>query len=354
MRAQEMIQDAKDFLNDPEGDLWDDRKMLRHLNRALSDVTSRARTIREVRYIRANVGQSVYSMTGEFLGNDKVSWLYNGEWYPLIKRTLSVTEYLNNSDWITSYRPFYYDIWGRTREERIVASVDEIEHNNQRFLDAEFPTQDQTFGFKFAENLRGTGDIKVGDLILNITDGSEGFVVERNTEDRGNELFAYARLENGRRTGADDGKILVGDELRILSPNVSGHALRIAPPPTEESQAGEEVLWVYHSRKHYVVEQAHIDAVNDNLELDIELETPALERLIYWCRREELGASDPESIAQLQTYEAAYFLALPSIRQRIREHESTWGTPSIDAFRANIQLEGVTTPLGHVFNRFNI
>lgn len=356
MDARDMIREARDLVNDPDGTLFTDAKVLDHLNRALRDVTSRARTIREVIYRRANSGQSVYALPEGFLGNDKFSWLYANYWYPLHRRTLSQVEYINNSNILRSWRPFYYDVWGRTREERIVASVDktssslfESEDANP-FRSPDFPTNDQTFGFKFVDGLAGIDSVRVRDMIINMTDGSEGFVTERRQEVPGQALFGYARLLGGKRTGDDSGLILEGDKVRITSPNVSGHALRISPPPVEDSEPGEEALWMYLSRRHYIVTQGHLNDFNDGLELDIELETPALECMIYYMRREELGASDRETMAQKQIFEGAYHRALPDIRQRNREHESTWGKPSIAASRQNLELSGISTSDGHALN----
>lgn len=354
MRAFDMIAEAQDLLNDPSGDLFTQEKLLRHLNRALRDVSSRARMIREVHYRQPHAGQSVYHMPDGFLGNDKFSWLAQGEWYPLWRRSLSMVEYLNNSDVFNSWRPFYYDVWGRVREERIVANVIATSASAADvFRNPDFPTFDQTFGFKFTDGLRGIDAIRVGDRIINMTDGSEGFVTERRNDAPGTGLFAYERLPGSKRTGDDFGLVQTGDFLRITAPSVSGYGLRIAPPPSVVYQ-GEESLWMYYSRRHYEVTQSHIDEVNDNLELDIELETVALECFLYWCRREEVGASDNETIAQKQLYEGAYHSALPYIRQRNRDHESTWGSPSMGGWRQSIGLEGISTSDGHAFNISNV
>ena len=354
MRAFDIIEEARDLLNDPDADFWTDAKLLTHLNRALRDVTTRSRSIREVIYKRTNAGQSVYALPEGFLGNDKFAWLYAGQWYPLHKRSLSQVEFLNNSDFITSWRPFFYDVWGRSRVERIVATVEAVSFEdgavNPDFSDPPFPSNSEMFGFKFTDNLPGTDDVKVGDQVINMTDGSEGIVTGRRNDQPGRGLFAAARLVNGRRAGEDYGRIYVGDRVRILTPNVSGHALRISPAPDSDSAPGEEALWMYLSRRHYVIQQSHIDNVNDVLELDIELETAGLERLIYWCRREELGARDPETLAQKQLYESAYHDVMRDVLQRNRTHESTWGQPSLQAWRQNIELEGVTTTDGHALN----
>ena len=274
--------------------------------------------------------------------------------YPLHRRSLSHVEYINNSDIITSWRPFYFDVWGKVRREKIVATVDAISGGEGIFADSDFPTLDQTFGFKFEDGLSGIDDIRVRDLIINMTDGSEGFVTERHTLGHGLALFGYSRLENGKRTDDDFGKIMEGDFIRITTPNVVSHALRISPPPTQTSEPGEEVLWMYLSRKHYEIRQEHIDQFNAELELDVELETPTLERLIYWMRREELGASDPETLAQNQMYRGAYHEALPYIRQRNRDHESTWGTPSMSNYFHSLELDGINTPSGHPYNTVDV
>ena len=476
MRAVELIEEARDLLNDPSGDFWTDAKLLTHLNRALRDVSSRARTIREVNYRQVNAGQSVYGLPETFLGNDKVAWLYNGYWYPLSRRSLSQVEFINNSDVFRAWRPFFYDVWGRARVEKLVASVVDVSFDD-------FPTHSETFGFAFANGTIGVDDVRVGDIVQNVTAGADGTITEISNIGPGVRQFATGLLQGGEREASDapiafsgrnigvdlmslgtnqrlayrleirdttnvvvrhldidaaivsvggaayppyggtvepmrvsriegsvvffwdgknndgaivpsgtyraviltvtlsdvvtspdaevvnesdtvtypfevethledvlPGRILVGDEIRIVSPHVSAHVLRVSPPPDEDSATGEEVLWVYLSRRHRVITQTDIDNVNDTLELDIELETAGLERLIYWCRREELGARDPETVAQATLYEDAYHKAAPDILQRNREHQSTWGAPSTAAYRQNLQLEGVSAPAGHALN----
>lgn len=350
MRAVDMIAEARDLLNDPSEDLWTDAKLLTHLNRALRDVTGRSRSIREVIYRQVDAAHSVFGLPEGFLGNDKFAWLTQGQWYPLHRRSLSQVEYLNNSDVFRAWRPFFYDVWGRARIERIVADVVATSRESDLFRDPDFPTFSETHGFKFEEGLRSVDDVRVGDRIINMTDGSEGFVTEVRNDAPRVRLFGTELLEGGKRTGDDYGRILPGDFVRITSIHAPAHALRVSPPPDSSSATGEEVLWMYLSRRHYVLTQSHIDNVNDGLELDIELETAGLERLIYWCRREELGARDPETVAQATLYEDAYHKAAPDILQRNREHESTWGKPSMSGWRQSIELEGISTPDGHALN----
>lgn len=361
MDASEMIAEARSLVNDSANDFFDDAMMLEHLNRALRDVTSRSRSIREVIYYPVNEGQSVYGLPEGFLGNDKFSWLYKGYWYPLHRRSLSSIEYVNNSNIITSWRPFYFDIWGKVRKEKIVSNVEAVSADGGIFTDNGFPTNDETFGFKFQDGLKGIDDIRVRDFIINMSDkvaetdaGARGFVTERKNIGKGLALFAYARLEGGAREGDDRGKIFADDFIRITTPNVVSHAVRLSPPPTTSSEEGRELLWVYMSRKHYEVKQEHIDEFNDGLELDVELETPALELLVYYMRRTELGADDSETMAQRSIYETEYHKALPKIRQRIREHESTWGKPLPYAALQNLELSGISTPSAHPFNTHDI
>ena len=333
MRAAEMIQDARDLLNDPDGDFWTDEKLLRHLNRSLRDVSGRTRTIRETFYYQVNAKQATYGLPDGFLGNDKVAWLYQGEWYPLKRRKLAEVESLNNSQSITTWRPFYYDIWGRGRVEKYI--VEAIENPVS-------PDADNSGEVTFFSSAPLFG-VKRFDVIVNMTDGSEGIVRELS------QGFSQVVFED--LTGGTNNRIEVGDQVRITSHHVFPHVLRVSPPPNVDSEIGEEVLWVYLSRRHYEVMQDHIDVENDTLELDVELETVALERFLYWCRREELGAEDPASQVQLTLYLSELHSAMPRVLQRNREHESMWGSPSTDAYRyQNIGLEGITTTDGHALN----
>lgn len=343
MRASELISEARDLLSDAAGDFWSEKKLLRHLNRALRDVSSRARTLREVVYRQVNAGQGVYALPVAFLGNDRVAWFSSGVWYPLHRRRLSDVESLNHSS--SSSRPFYYDIWGRARAEKIVAPVVAVQSGGA-------PSYNQTF--RFAAGLLGAGDVKVNDMLFNLSDGSEGRVTEvtgMQGSAGGDLVFRTLGFDGGTRP-----ELRVGDFVRVVSPNASAHALRVAPPPSSDSAAGAEVLWVYLSRRHYLLEETHLDTGNDGLELDVELETVALECFMYWARREELGAVDRETLAQKQLYEDAYFKALPDIRQRNRMHESTWGAPTPGAgYRhEHLGLEGISDAVGHVLNQVEV
>ena len=353
MFASELMTDARDMLNDPDGDFWSEAKLLRHVNRALRDVSTRARSIREVIYQRVAAGQSVYALPDGFLGNDMFSWFDGSEWWPLGKRRLPQVEYENNSDTgLKAWRPFFYDVWGRARRERIVAPVSAVSPDDDIFTaDGHFPITSGAVGFRFANALSGVDDIRVGDVVVNMTDAAEGIVLELRKVSPGVVLVGAEPLMGGTR---GDGSVAVGDVVRILSPEAAQHALRVAPPPDTSDSQGRESIWMYLSRRHRVITAHHIVDDNDRLELDVELESVALERVIYWCRREELGVRDPETVAQGVVYENEYRLASPKVRQRNREHESTWGSPSTAALRSAVELQGVTDHATVALNRYNI
>ena len=340
--ARDLMAEARDLLNDPDEDYFSEFKLLRHLNRALRDVSVRARTIREIIRRSVNEGQTAYGLPRELLDVVRCAWYQENDWYPLLRRRLGQTQVINHSDIISTWRPYYYDIWGNARTERLIADVVDVGPYE------DFPTHSQTYTFGFELGITGYDDIRVGDVIENVTDGSRGTVTE--VDDTAREIFGYALLEGGGRTGDEHGRIQLGDTLRLTSPWSDSQTLHVSPPPPSDSEVGEERLWAYITRRHYVIDQSLVDGFNDSLEIDIELETCVLERLMYWARREELGAKDPEVQAQLILYETAYHQALPFVRQRIKELDSTWGDPMAFTGFGNVELSGVANVDGHPLN----
>jgi len=315
--------------------------MLGHLNRALRDISVRARTLREILSRRVNEDQHAYGLPRTFLDVIRCAWFQGDQWYPLQRRRLGVTQVINHSDVFRTWRPYYYDIWGNSRPERVIATVTSV----GPFMN--FPSSVMDDVFRFDAGTEFIGDVLTGDTVVNVTDGSAGTITEVSTD---GDLFAYSALEGGERTGDEKGSIKVDDELRIVAAAADSQTLHIAPPPPEDSPTGEERLWVYISRRHYEVTEAHVNNVNDTLEIDIELEQATLERLLYWARRQELGATDPEVQAQMVLYETAYHKALPFVRQRIRELDSTWGSPVAFTGYGNVLLSGVADRTGHALN----
>lgn len=345
MRASELRQEALEILGDEQMQYFTAARILRHLNRALRDVSQRARTIRGINYRQVNEGQHVYGLPPNFLELEKAAWFAGGQWYPLLRRRLTDTQLINHGSVLQSWRPFYFNVWGRSRAEKVLLTVSEVTSGGA-------PSFNQTFRFTDATSLQeeqGLASILVGDVIFNATDNSEGMVMEITGMNSSDFTFRTLALEGGTRP-----ELEVGDEVRIVAPNVSRHVVHVAPPPQEDSQTGEERLWLYFASRHYTITQDAMDNGNDELEVDLELETPVLERLIYWARRDELGVSDPEVIAQLATYQAAYHEALPFVRQRLRDFQNTWGQPEAGMGLGNIEIAGGTTSAEHPLNRLQV
>ena len=333
MRCYDLIDQARTFLNDPLGQFYADAVMLQHANRALREVSNRALTLREVAYSGVVKDQAAYGLPRELLRIERAAFLHRSEWEPLVRTQMDVAQWLTHEQTFSSDRPYYFNEWGRGRVEKYQGGV------------------------RSASGLHLTLDdpvhgILVGDHVLSVTDGSEATVTEVVVGE-GSTTVSHTAFTGGTRSTlvAEDGDV-ADVSVRIVSHNVFPFVIYIVPPPTFSSEVGEEPLWVYMIRTHYTVTQALMDAGNDELEIDLELETCALYRLLYWASLQEAGPEDSRTMKYQTDYETEFFKQRPYISKRIHEFESAWGTPGTARWsRTSVELTGVTPNVGHILNR---
>ena len=412
MRCYDLIQEAVSLLNDPSQQFYKQSDMLRHANRALREVMNRAMTLREVRYSPAVKDQGAYGLPMELLRVQGAAWKRQSQWDPLSQTSLTISQYLTHEQGFRSDRPYYFDVWGRGRVEKYAGQA---QSSSQTHITLDNPVEGILVGDRvvsvedgseaeIVDVVVGTGSttleykpfyggtretLKKGVIeritVLSATGYSEDdtLTVEIDAPVSGTQATATATVVSAnqvnvtvtdggsgyfgavavRITGSETGaygslsvrRLDEKPEIRVVSHYSFPHVLYISPPPLETSEPGEEPLWLYLIRTHYKVTQELIDNGNDTLEVDLELETCVLYRLLYWASMQEGGAEDMRTMKYQTDYETEYFKQQPYIRRRIHQFESAWGKPGVRVgSRSNVLLSGVSSHAGHIFNRNTI
>ena len=327
MRCAELIEQARTFLNDPQGQFYSDEVMLQHANRALREVANRALTLREIGYSAVAEGQAAYGLPHELLRIERAAFLHRSEWEPLTRTRMDTAQWLTHEQTFSSDRPYYFHEWGRGRVEKFTGGLASVSADH-------FTLDDPVAG------------ILVSDVVINATDGSEATVTEVEVGS-GSTTVVHTEFVGGTRATLE-----ASDSIRVVSHNVFPFVVYIVPPPTFTSEPGEEPFWLYMIRTHYTVTQALMDAGNDMLEIDMELETCTLYRLLYWASVQEAGPEDKRSMKYQTDYETEYFKQKPYVSKRIHEFENMWGRPGHARWsRTSVELSGVTPNVGHILNR---
>ena len=87
MNCRELIDTLQVQLGDPHGDYHSAAHLLRQVNQALRDISSRSRSIDIKDFLVAIKGQYQYGLPNDFLTMHRVAF-NDGDWYPLIPATL--------------------------------------------------------------------------------------------------------------------------------------------------------------------------------------------------------------------------------------------------------------------------
>ena len=161
-----------------------------------------------------------------------------------------------------------------------------------------------------------TPDIKIGDKLINFTDGSEGLVSDVDN--------SYRRITFLGLTGGVRNTVAPGDEIRILSATLHTHAIAISPPPSKTDDIGNESLYVYQAQSHKVFTPQDLENENDQIELDADFNSTLRNRVMYYASLEEKGISDRNTIGFDVQYETDYAKAFPKANRKIRQYLSSW------------------------------
>lgn len=313
MRASDVIEQIQRLCEDPHGDVHDTDSVLKSLNRALSDISVRSRSIADISYERIYSDQFRYGLSDGFLEIHLAGYIYGNNpdnWYPLTRTTLAATEFLSNSA-ISFQRPYSYDIWGRASLETMNSTVEESLPNNE---------------FRPAGNI--SENVRTGQRIINVTDRSEGFIDALP----GTNIIRYRDLRGGA-----DNEMQVNDVFQTLTAHAPLHTIVLSPKPRIADTQGQESLWIYQSRKHRTITTEHIAHENDYLELDAELESALLHLSCYWQRIPELGINDSVIATHKSEYETEYRKYAPFFRDRVRENMNAWKVHAQNAHTAYLR-----------------
>ena len=301
MRAYSMIQNIQRLLGDPSGDFHSNDKLLGYLNLSIEDVASRSRTLCDWHYVSVQKDRGIYGLPKEFLEFKYVGFRYNGNFYPLTPgRVHDVAPAIFRDTKFNYWYPHFYAHAGNAHVEWLVDTV------------AEGGDGETTFALVAP----ATMGMKVGDLVINITDNSEGEIFAISAD---RQLITFINLMRG-----EDNRMQPGDEFRILSRTQHRHAIGISPPPRQTDKMGEESLYIYLARSHVDITQANIDAQNDEIELDTEFNTAIRYRTLWYASIEENGVDHPAAQAWDIKYETDYHSAFPKANRKLKEYLSTW------------------------------
>ncbi|MCY4129595.1 MAG: hypothetical protein OXG15_10220, partial [Gammaproteobacteria bacterium] len=157
-----------------------------------------------------------------------------------------------------------------------------------------------------------------GDRLLNMTDGSEAEITTIFDGTNVNTLY-YQTL-----SGGEDNALEVGDNIRIVPPNTSRHVLNISPPPQETSEMGEEPLSIFYARSHPKITQELIDNENDELEIDLELQSTLENRVCYYGSLAQHGIEHQQTRMFLAEGNEEYKKARPKGKERVRDEITLW------------------------------
>lgn len=296
--ASSLIDDAAVLLGDAGKTYHTQEKLLRYLNRSLRDICNRTQCVTTDDTIAKIAGVYQYPLFTGFLLAHAVL-VNEGRFYPLRRSTISR---ILLGRWVAEQgRPESFDIWGKGRIERTSGLATGGSSTSLEATD------------QFTSVLRG-------DLVTNVTDNSEATVTAVAPL-----VLAHTALQGGANNvfGA-------GDSYLVESAHRPNHILAIHPAPSDSDTGAARSIAVFYSKEHRKITQADIDETNDGLDIDVELETPLLHRVMYWARGEEMGESSNEATAQLTLYLGEMRRATPLVRNRIRQAMSSWKSRSAD------------------------
>ena len=208
MNASDIIAEVQYEISDPDGDEFNTETLLLPLNNALRYISSMSRSI--VHEISTSVQQGVYQyvLPDRYLGIRAAkirSPRIGNRYLPLTQAALGENDVL-----ASNYQdiPLYYSDGGRGQIYRTLStSVTVVESVGNVFV-------------------MERGDIRrleVGDQILNLTDDlsqSNILTIEPNDDP---EFYRVCRTQ--LLSVASDNTVEVGDELRILAPDLAHHTI---------------------------------------------------------------------------------------------------------------------------------
>ena len=308
-RASDLINHCRTLAGDPEADYHDDTKMLLHLNTSLRDIALRSRTFCEWIYMAMISGQGTYGLPDRYLEAKYVGYRYQGKLRELTPGgTSDVAPAVFDETLRTNSIPWSYADGGAAQIEKAVTTVESSEISNEG----------ETQGYGDFVSTDPVPNAISGDTLINVTDGSEGVISEPQQRDD-DITFLYHSL-----AGGEDNKLEADDVIRILSRSAHLHSITIAPPPGKTDEIGKESLFAYIAALPREIQSAHIQADNDFIEIAQEFEPALRQRIMYYMRFDQDGATADTTQSHEIRYETDYATAYPKANRRIRQYLTSW------------------------------
>lgn len=304
MRAGLLLKQMQTLLGDPNGDYHNDAKMLLHINTALTDICTRARTLCTWHYEAGIEGQGMYGLPEAYLETKYAGYYDNGEMYELRPGGVPDVAPAIFREPRSKQIPHTYAHAGNAYIEKVLAVVIEHPLGGDNTGETSFFSDVPAFG------------VKIGDRIINMTDNSEGEVLELS---QGFSEITFKNLINGDRN-----TMAVGDVFRILSTSEHRHAIAISPPPPRTDPFGAESIYLYIARDHKPITEEDLERENDEIELGTEWDSAIRHRVGYYASLEENGIDHQKTIAFSVQYETDYRKTFPSANRRIRQYLTSW------------------------------
>ena len=305
MTASEVIQECLDYLDDPDQTVHTQTKMLRALNRALSRVSSRSRSIAVNRVHRIVADQYEYPLPPRTLQLKRAKYLHTPQYPPLKRRRYDYVETLARGYPGT---PRYYAFAARSATERGITTVRQVNTNQVFQIDG--------------SNVSG---VKPGDILVNLTATlPEAAIFEVNSlaDPMDAEEEAALQIVTLDAIGGSSGRgVQVGDQVRIISPDTQGFSIAIAPRPSESDAEGVESLSVFVVVRHREITQFDIDSENDELSIDPDLEQMVVYETLHYA---SLAGETREDLGWKQLANDQFEENIANVRDRVAESLNAW------------------------------
>jgi hypothetical protein len=323
MRAFDLIQEVVDDFGYDSSDSGVQETFRKYLNRSLKDIVSRSRSIQRELFISATKDEYRYALPDDFAAVQVCRWQDD----PPLRKTNLRDVFNRRYSQKTGSDPTRYDVWGNSHIDRISGTAT---GGNSTELD------DTTVDFTALPNPQAQPRIR--DFIFNLTDGSESEI----------SIVAATKLTLlNPLLGGVDNTFAVGDSYKVTSRSGPLKTLYLWPAPDADDAVGDQSIGVLYQAQHRILTQADLTNGNDELELDIELQSALILRMEYWAH----GPGTPERRQALIDYNTEYTMNIPNVRRRVEDTISMWSTS--DTIRQNL-VTGTASPAGHPYNTITI
>ena len=320
MNASDIIAEVQYEIADPDGDEFNAETLLLPLNNALRYISSMSRSI--VHEISTSVQQGVYQyvLPDRYLGIRAAkirSPRIGNRYLPLTQAALGENDVL-----ASNYQdiPLYYSDGGRGQIYRTLSTTVSVV---------------ESVGNVFVMERGDIRGLEVGDQILNLTDDlSQSNILTIEPYDDPE----FYRVSHTAFVGGEDNTVEVGDELRILAPDLAHHTILISPAPSWSDDVGEEALRLMAALRHYDVTAEHIEDGRDILEIDDELLESLKYRICAYASNSESGLAGGRDFMILSKTE--YYENIDLVRRRVETSLSLWENQRVWRIRAQISGGG--------------